>query len=183
MPPQTSMCGFAYDVVHRNIKFPRLEFKTGTLLVVLPKGEKETRILKKHRQWIENKYKIIEEAKEAAKDCELVTRNPDEFRFLIKELITNFSEELGFNPGRLYVKKMVSKWASCSKKGNITVNTLLAMLPENLMEYVVYHELAHLKYRKHDEFFWKCIGNKFGNPDELEKELCFYWFRIQKENF
>jgi len=177
------MCGFPYDVVHRNIKFPRLEFKTGTLLVVLPKGEKETRILKKHRQWIENKYKIIEEAKEAAKDCEIVTRESDEFRALIKELIVNFSRELGCDPGHLYVKKMVSKWASCSKKGNITVNSLLAMLPKSLVEYVVYHELAHLKYRKHDDFFWKCIGKKFANPNGLEKELCFYWFRLQNTSY
>jgi predicted metal-dependent hydrolase len=179
MPPQTSTFGFPYAVSHRSIKYPRLEFKTGTLLVILPKGENETRILKKHRHWIENKYKIIEEATERAKDCEIITRESDDFRTFIKELIVKFSRELGCNPGHLCVKKMVSKWASCSKKGNITVNTLLKMLPDNLVEYVVYHELAHLKYRKHDSFFWKCIGKKFENPDVLEKELCYYWFRLQ----
>jgi hypothetical protein len=74
MPPQVDVCDFPYDVAFRDIKYPRLEFKTGTLLVVLPKGENEMRILKKHRQWIENKYQIIKEAKEAAKDLEFVSR-------------------------------------------------------------------------------------------------------------
>lgn len=55
MPPQADVSNFPYDVAFRDIKYPRLEFKTGTLLVVLPKGENETRILRKHRRWIENK--------------------------------------------------------------------------------------------------------------------------------
>jgi hypothetical protein len=180
MPPQVDVCDFPYDVVFRDIKYPRLEFKTGTLLLVLPKGENETRILKKHRRWIENKYQIIKEAKEAAKDLEFVSREPIEFRNTVKDLIVSFSRELGCDPGRLYIKNMVSKWASCSKKGNITVNRLLSLLPNHLIEYVVYHELAHLKYRKHDDFFWKCIKKKFENPNVLERELCGYWFRLQK---
>ena len=180
MPPQPDVNNFPYDIAFRDIKYPRLEFKTGTLLVVLPKGENETRILKKHRRWIENKYQIIREAKGAAQTLEFFSREPMEFRTLVKDLIVLFSRELGCDPSRLYVKNMVSKWASCSKKGNITVNKLLERLPINLIEYVVYHELAHLKYRKHDDFFWKCIKKKFEAPNVLERDLCGYWFRLQQ---
>ncbi|MBU3965756.1 MAG: M48 family metallopeptidase [Euryarchaeota archaeon] len=74
---------------------------------------------------------------------------------------------------------MKSKWGSCSPKKNLTINTLLKYLPEEIIEYVIFHEMAHLIERKHNEKFWKIISNKFQNYEENEKELFEYWFLIR----
>jgi len=181
MLAQTEAVHFPYTVSHRDVKHPRLEFRTGTLLVVLPYGQNEQRILEKHQRWINKKYQFIIDAKKTLKKIQFYSRSSMEFKRLVKELIDRFSQELQCNPDRLYVKKMVSKWASCSKKGNITVNRLLGSLPKNLIEYVIYHEMVHLKCRKHDSLFWICIGKKFENYKEMEQKLCTYWFAIQSQ--
>ena len=77
---------------------------------------------------------------------------------------------------------MKTKWASCSKKRNLTINTLMKFLPDYLIEYIIFHEIAHLKERKHNENFWKIVSRKFKNYEEMEKELFIYWFLIWKKN-
>ena len=77
---------------------------------------------------------------------------------------------------------MKSKWASCSIKKNLTFNTLLRYLPNFLIKYVVFHEITHLKEKKHNERFWKIIKKEFKDYQKKEKELLIYWFLIQKNN-
>jgi hypothetical protein len=169
-----------YTVTHRNIRYPRLEFRTGTLLVVLPEGQDEKRILEKHRGWIARKYDYIQAALEASGNIQPESRSREDLSGLIHILIDEYSRELGYSPTRVVLKKMVTKWASCSRKGCITVNSDVQFLPEPLVKYVLFHEMLHLIHRKHDESFWKYINQKFDKPQELETLLCSYWFLIHK---
>jgi len=56
---------------------------------------------------------------------------------------------------------MKTKWASHSSNNNLTINTLLKYLPNDIIEYIVYHEIAHAIERKHNEKFWNLIAKKF----------------------
>ena len=73
---------------------------------------------------------------------------------------------------------MRTKWASCNSRGNININTLMQNMPEELIDYVVYHEVAHLRRLRHDEKFWRIIAKKFPHYQDLEKELSLYWFYV-----
>jgi predicted metal-dependent hydrolase len=53
-------------------------------------------------------------------------------------------------------------------------------LPNNIIEYIIYHEIAHSIERKHNEKFWKLINKKFPDYETKEKDLLTYWFTIQK---
>ena len=180
MLAQTEPVHFPYTVSHRDVKHPRLEFRTGTLLVVLPKGQNEKRVLEKHRQWIECKYQFIHDAIDSSATITLESRTKEEFRTQVQELISNYSQELGCAPDRLVIKKMCSKWACCSENGTLTINSLGQYLPDTLVEYIVFHEMVHLINRNHDHQFWKCIRNKFEESDDFEKKLCMFWFLVQK---
>jgi predicted metal-dependent hydrolase len=169
-----------YSVTHRNIRYPRLEFRTGSLLVVLPRGQDEKRILEKHRGWISKKYDYIRAALEASGNIEPESRSREELLELTRRLIDEYSRELECSPTRIITKKMVTKWASCSRRGCITINSDVKFLPEPLVKYVLFHEMLHLIHRKHDESFWKYINQKFDKPQELETQLCSYWFLIHK---
>ena len=49
-------------------------------------------------------------------------------------------------------------WRSCSSKGNISINWKLAFQPKAALEYVVVHELCHLRHRGHTQVFWKALA-------------------------
>jgi predicted metal-dependent hydrolase len=174
--------GIQYSLDYRNVKHPRLEYKTGTLLLILPKhykSEKET--LEKYKKWIQKKELIIGKALEEAKSKDLnQNRTEKELRNLVNQTVQNYQTELNTKINRIYFKKMKTKWASYSKNRNLTVNTLLKYLPENIIEYIIYHEIAHSIERKHNEKFWNIINKKFKDYPTKEKDLLTYWFLIQK---
>lgn len=172
-----------YNIDYRNVKHPRLEFKTGTLLLILPKSYKsEKEVLEKYRKWIGKKELIIRTALQEANARSLnQDRTDKELRNLVHTLAQNFQKELDTHIAKIYFRKMKTKWASHSQNNNLTINTLLKYLPQPQIEYVIYHELIHAKQgKKHDKNFWNLINRKFKNYQTLENDLLTYWFLIQQ---
>ena len=171
-----------YNVAYRNVKHPRLEYKTGTLLIILPKGYKnEKQTLEKYKKWIQKKELAIRKALEEAQAKNLnLNRTDKELRNLIHTLAQNYQTQLDTRINKIYFKKMKTKWASHSPNGNLTVNTLMKYLPENLIEYITYHEITHTVEKKHNEKFWNIINKRFPDYETREKDLLTYWFMIQK---
>lgn len=180
MPNQVNEYSLDYDLVYRKIRYPRLEFKTGRLLLILPEGENEEKILTKYSSWIKEKSAVIEEALKASEEKELCERSDQEFKELINNLVERFTEDLGRAPNKLFFRKMNSKWASCSNSKNITINMLLKYLPEKVISYVIYHEMLHLREKKHNEIFWRIIAIGYPEWKSIEQDLLIYWFKIQK---
>lgn len=178
MPNQTE-----YTVDYRNVKHPRLEFKTGSLLLVLPKSYKsEKQVFEKYRNWIQKKQSVIDRALEDAGTRNLnKNRTDSELRRLVQKLSQSYQKELKTCIGKTYFRKMKTKWASLSHNNNLTVNTLVKYMPENLIEYIIFHELVHSKHgRKHNEEFWEATSKKFKDCKKSESELLIYWFLIQE---
>lgn len=57
------------------------------------------------------------------------------------------------------IKHTISRWGSCSSSGKISFSTKLLLLPQNIIDYVIVHELAHLKEMNHSPKFWKHVEN------------------------
>lgn len=74
--------------------------------------------------------------------------------------------------GQIKLKYMHSRWGSCSNSGNINLSTRLLFAPEEVIDYVIIHELAHLVELNHSSQFWKLI--EAAVPDYLDKEV---WLR------
>ena len=77
---------------------------------------------------------------------------------------------------------MKSKWASCSSDKNISLNTQMKYLPNNLIRYIIHHEYTHLKINKHNKRFWEIVSREYPNYKEKENDLFTYWFLIQEYN-
>ena len=167
-----------YKVSHRAVKYPRLEFKTGELLIVLPLGHKPDVLLEKHKNWILKKLDFIKGCIENSKDKELIDRTEEKFRKLIHSLVKETSKELRVELNHIYFRKMRTKWASLSSAKNLTVNSLVKYLPEYLIRYVIFHELTHIIEKRHNEKFWEIISRKFKNYQEMEREMFIYWFLV-----
>jgi predicted metal-dependent hydrolase len=168
-----------YKVSHRNVKYPRLEFRTGKLLLVLPFGRKSDPILDKHKRWILKKMAFIEECLKHASNKRMVERTEEEFRNLMHSLIRKALMEMGGRLNHIYFRIMKTKWASLSSNKNLTINRLMRHLPDRLLNYVIFHELIHLREKRHNGKFWEIVSRRFNNFEDLERDLFVYWFRIQ----
>ena len=71
----------------------------------------------------------------------------------------------GYTFGRVSIKEQKSRWGSCSRKGNLNFNWRLLLAPLPVLDYVVTHELAHLRELNHSPRFWQLVAR--GCPDYL----------------
>jgi predicted metal-dependent hydrolase len=93
-----------------------------------------------------------------------------------KEYLPFRTQELalyhGFIYQKVFIKNLKSKWGSCSSNGNINLNLSLMLLPGNLIDYIILHELAHTREHNHGEGFWKLLNILTeGNARQLDREI------------
>ena len=170
-----------YKVSYRDIKYPRVELKTGKTLFVLPFGYNPDILSEKHKNWIFKKINFIEECLNNAKSKELIERADEEFKKLIYSVVKKISGDLEIEIKQVYFRKMRTKWASLSQVRNLTVNKFMKYLPEYLIEYIIFHELVHVIEKNHNNRFCEIISGKYKDYQKLEKELFEYWFKVSEK--
>lgn len=80
----------------------------------------------------------------------------------------------GFKYNRVFIKNNLSNWGSCSSLGNINLNLRLVTLPSRLSDYVILHELCHLKYMNHGKQFHALLESVCPGHKDLAVELRQY---------
>lgn len=105
--------------------------------------------------WIRSKLK----AKPANMQLNPITE--EEIRSLSRQAhkvipprVEYYAQIMGVKYNRIAIRCQKSKWGSCSSKGNLNFNCLLMMAPERVLDYVIVHELCHLKEMNHSRKFW-----------------------------
>lgn len=77
---------------------------------------------------------------------------------LIKERAEKLSTQLGLTCNELVIRGQKTRWGSCSRKRNLSFNWKLMMAPELVIDYVIIHELSHLKEMNHSKKFWEIVA-------------------------
>ncbi|MBK7133769.1 MAG: M48 family metallopeptidase [Bacteroidales bacterium] len=80
-------------------------------------------------------------------------------------------EDQNFKPAGLIIRSMKRRWGSCSFKGVITLSTELIKLPDLYIEYVIVHELCHLKHHNHGAKYYELLSELFPEWKSVRKEL------------
>jgi hypothetical protein len=91
-------------------------------------------------------------------------------KFLVKRA-NELAQETGLIPNQVRIKIQRSKWGSCSSKKNINLNWRLIFLDPSYIDYVIIHELCHLKHLNHGDLFWDLVETYCPNYKEIEKNL------------
>lgn len=74
---------------------------------------------------------------------------------VIPKRAEHYAKLMGVRYGRITIRRQRTRWGSCSSLGNLNFNCLLMLMPESVVDYVVVHELCHLKQMNHSPDFWR----------------------------
>ena len=88
--------------------------------------------------------------------------------------VKSFASQMGVTYGRITIRNQTGRWGSCSSVGNLNFNCLLMLAPEEVLDYVIVHELAHRKQMNHSAAFWNEVAAVL--PDYRQREK---WLKTQ----
>ncbi len=112
-------------------------------------------------EWILKNIEVVKSRNAAKAEKKLTPFTDEEIKALTGQAkaylpfrVEYFADIIGVKYGRVTVKHQVSRWGSCSSKGNLNFNCLMMLCPENIRDYIIIHELCHLKELNHSPRFW-----------------------------
>jgi predicted metal-dependent hydrolase len=94
-----------------------------------------------------------------------------EARTVFNSRIKGRAQEMGVTPTSLQVRDQKSRWGSASKDGALSLSWRLILCPAEILDYLVVHELAHLRYGGHGKRFWQLVERHYGDHRAARKWL------------
>ena len=92
-----------------------------------------------------------------------------EIEKILPQKVDEFSKKMNLFPTSISYRKNKRTWGSCNHKNGLNFNILLMKFPIEVMEYVIVHELAHIKHKNHSKDFWNLVAVYCSNYKEVEK--------------
>ena len=92
-------------------------------------------------------------------------------RSLVWQKIAYFQTRYNFAVKKIAVRNQKTRWGSCSKRGNLNFNYKIAFIPEHLADYIIFHELCHLKEFNHSPNFWALVALEIPDYQARKTEL------------
>lgn len=92
-------------------------------------------------------------------------------RSVILQRLLHYNQLYGYEWNRVAIRNQRTCWGSCTELGNLNFSYRLLFLPEELRDYIVVHELCHLKELNHSPAFWTLVAVALPNYRELKTEL------------
>ncbi len=138
------------------------------------------RLLEAKASWLEKHMKLMKERiKTEEQQKQSITKfTLEEIRQLANRALTAIPERVayyapivGVQYGRITIRNQVSRWGSCSGKGNLNFNCLLMLTPPDVIDYVVVHELCHRKELNHSKKFWGEVARVLPDYEAPKKWL------------
>lgn len=94
----------------------------------------------------------------------------------ITPLVKSISSKIGLNSSKIIKTNSKRMWGSMNNKKEMHLNWKLIILPEKLIEYVIVHELCHIKHLNHSKYFWQEVSKYLPDYKTRKKELKKYSF-------
>jgi len=129
--------GRRYRLRVRHAKEESVKLTRGFIWVRTPSPKSRDRVRKLATEWYANRARVVFERR--MQECQTQASK-------IGIVCTEFS-----------IRQMTSRWGSCSKGGRITLNTDLIQAPRECIDYIILHELCHLRHKNHTAAFWKLL--------------------------
>lgn len=90
---------------------------------------------------------------------------------LFRDKVAEWAEKMDVWYNRIAIKNTASQWASCSVNRNLSFSWKIFVVPETLADYIIIHELTHLKHMDHSKEFWADVALFYPDYKKARKEL------------
>lgn len=132
--------------------------------------------LKEKKDWIINQLNKVEKQAQLAEQMGLLTKEDisalkKKARVLIPQRVEYYAKISGITYNRIFIRLQKSRWGSCSVDGNLNFNCLLALMPLEILDSVVVHELCHRRHMDHSKTFYAEVYNLFPEYKRCDKWL------------
>lgn len=107
----------------------------------------------------------------------LINWYKEKARNIISNRIEKYLELIDFKPQEIKVRDQKIRWGSCTKDGKLIFNWRIVMAPVSAIDYIIVHELCHLKEKNHTITFWEMVGSLFPNFQKWKE-----WLRLNGRN-
>jgi predicted metal-dependent hydrolase len=127
-------------------------------LVVVPRGTSEReirRLVEHHADWI--RRRLSQRVNTLTLDSISETDGRREARLVVTEVAEAEAARLGLRYASIQIRDQRTRWGSCSPRGTLTFNWRLVLAPHAVLDYVVVHELCHLREPNHGPGFWRLV--------------------------
>jgi predicted metal-dependent hydrolase len=85
---------------------------------------------------------------------------------IFKHKVEEYSKKLGVKVEAIVIKRLKNRWGSMTKEGSINLNANLLKAPEDVIDYIILHELCHLKVKEHSYHYWDHVRRYMPNYQE-----------------
>ncbi|MCI6432428.1 MAG: M48 family metallopeptidase [Oliverpabstia sp.] len=166
-----------YQWVRSNRKTTAIQInEKGDIIVRSPYSvsrRKVEQMLREKQDWIEKHQKAIKERENSRREITEQERREgiERAKQILPARIQYYAKIMGVTYGRITLREQKTRWGSCSSKGNLNFNWKLALMPDEILDYVVVHELAHRMEMNHSDKFWKIVENVLPDYRERRKWL------------
>lgn len=155
------------QIIRSNRRTIALEItRTGEVVVRAPMRMSEAeirRFIEEKSSWLNKHLNKLEVEKEQLQETGAFSE--EELRKMIRlakqvipAKVAYYARIMGVTYGRISIRRQKTRWGSCSREGNLNFNCLLVMAPEEVLDYVVVHELSHRLEMNHSTRFWAHVG-------------------------
>ena len=157
----------SYQIIRSSRKTMSLEIKAdGSVVVRAPLRLSETKIQKfveEKQEWILKNLEKIQKRDAQKKNVQKLSalerqHLQNKACVVIPRRVAYYAEKLGVSYGKITLRQQKTRWGSCSSEKNLNFNWKLILAPPEVLDYVVVHELCHLKEMNHSKAFWDEVG-------------------------
>lgn len=167
------------NIICSDRKTLSIQLKTGEIIARAPLHMKDEEIysfIESKKPWIEKNLAKMEEREKAISEVQPFTQEEinalaEKAKQIIPERVRYYAPKIGVTYNRITIRCQRTRWGSCSSKGNLNFNCLLALFPIEVIDSVVVHELCHRKHMNHSPQFYAEIEKVFPEYKKWHKWL------------
>ncbi len=135
-----------------------------------------------HSDWIEKHIVLRKELEEKEQSNVLtpveIERLKQNAKAILPQKVEHFSKIMGVTPACVKITSATTRWGSCSGRNSLCFSYRLMLLPEGAIDYIVVHELAHIRVKNHSKKFYKEIETYM--PDYKDRIMAIKQFNKQR---
>ena len=177
-----------YEIEHKDVGIIRYIKNNRAKRIIISIKPEFVRVTVPRRQTLKNAQKFVD-AKinwikkhsnnmkvliEKSKKLPKIDR--EEARENLEKRLSELAEQHNFQYNRVSIRSQRTRWGSCSSKDNISLNMKLLHLPQQLIDYILLHELVHTRVKNHSKDFWNELETVVPNARTVDEQLREYQY-------